>query len=215
VRLVRLPDPLVAFPEGLRFHAYHSSRVEHVGVFTVPVTDAPIFDLLLTDDAAVPDSLLTPVSFNPGDGRVGSFAVSDGLPRPGGPDRVPDQGGYAAVWARRTLAILTWACDGDGRRHLTLSTGDKLGGGRATVRLRWNGGTLADAGSWQISTNVTDAVLAPRAQVDALTRRALASHQLDVLLIDEAGERHLHEFTVAGLDRALEARRCFADLLKP
>lgn len=214
-RLMRLPEPLVAFPEGLRFHAYHASRGEHIGVFTVAVTDAPVIDLLLAADAAVPDSRLTPVAFNPGDGRVGSFAVSDGPPGAGGPDRGPDQGGYAAVWARRTLAILTWACDAGGRRHLTLSTGDKLGGGPATVRLRWDGGTFADAGSWTISTNVTDAVLAPRAQVDALTRRALAANELDVLLIDDQGGRHLHEFTIEGLERALEARRCFAELLDP
>lgn len=202
-RLVRLPARLVAFPEGFRFHAFNPTTPEFVGTFVAPVTDEPVMDVLLSPGTVTPDSALAPVLSVDGGGRgerVGAFAVSE----TGGAT------GFAAVWARGSLAILTWACGEDGGRHLTLSLDGKLPGTRAGVRMRLDKGAFEDVGSWRVAEGVSDALVAPADVVEPITRKALGAATMHLVFTDEDGRRGVHSFPLADLERALAGRACFA-----
>lgn len=55
----RLPEPLVAFPGGLRFHAHRLRGVaDYFGLFTVPLEEVPILEVVIDHGLrAEPDSL--------------------------------------------------------------------------------------------------------------------------------------------------------------
>lgn len=198
-----LPRQLVAFPEGLRFHAFDATGDGYVGTWVAPVRKEPILRLTLASAQAVPDSLLTHFALRAGQARVGNFAVSDD----------EDRGvGYAAVFARDTPAILSWACGEDGRRYLTLGTGGSLGGDRVAVRLRLDGGAWSD-GVWGVSSGPSDAAVVPEADVERLTLDALGARRLEVVLRPTAGAPQAHVFDLEGLDGALAGKPCFSGLL--
>lgn len=194
-RLARLPRELIAFPEGLRFHAFDMAEREYLGVYTVQPDDGPVYDLILDDGLAVPDSALVPLVFDPSHARVGSFVVESGR--------------FAAVWARGTMAVLTWACDGDARRHLTLSTGDTFAGEHVSVEVRAGREEFVAAGDWTVARDVSDALLAPADEAGQVTARALGATTLAVLVVGEGGVRRVHEFGVGELARALDDLGCW------
>jgi hypothetical protein len=132
---------------------------------------------------------------------VGDFDVSNEL------------GGYAAVWARGSAAILTWSCGEDGRRHLTVSTGDKLPGGHVDVRMATDGTRSEPVGRWQVQEGVTDAVRVPEASVDPMTRTALESREISFVLIDADQRGAAHTFPIEELRDALSGLACFGPLL--
>lgn len=194
-RLARLPDELIVFPEGLRFHAFDLAERAHLGVFTVEPDDRPVYELVLDDGLAVPDSVLVPLVFDPSHARVGSFVVEPGR--------------FAAIWARGTMAVLTWACDGDARRHLTLSTGDTFAGEHVAVQVRVDRGDFVAAGGWSVARDVTDALRAPAAEAERVTERARGATTLAVLVAGDAGVRRVHEFGVTELREALTDLACW------
>lgn len=198
---VPLPDRLVAFPEGLRFHAFDLGEYRRVGTYTTAVVAEPILRVRLGEEEIVPDSTL--VRLDPGEGQesVGAFAVSE------------DFGGYAAVWARHSAAILTWSCGEDGRRYVTISTADKLAGDRVDVSLVVGVGRPEPMGAWEVQEGVTDAVVVPEASVDTLTRIALGAAELSFVLADAADVRRAHTFQTRDLREALAGHACFASLL--
>ena len=113
-RQVRLPESVVAYPEGLRFHVFDKRATTHLGVYALPVESRPVLSLVVDGESRVEQGRLEWYDLEEeGSGRgAGRFALGS-----------DEQGAYAAVWADGSPAILTWACsEGDGRRHLALST---------------------------------------------------------------------------------------------
>lgn len=198
-----LPNQLVAFPEGLRFHGFDARGRTYVGTWVAPVRNEPILRLTLASAEAVPDSMLTHFALRAGQARVGNFAVSD--------DEEPGVG-YAAVFARNTPAILSWACGEEGRRYLTLGTGGSLGGDRVPVRLRLDGGSWREE-VWEVSSGLSDAAVAPEGDVERLTTDALRARRLEVILHPTAGAPQAHVFDLDGLEEALAGRPCFSGLV--
>lgn len=200
---VRLPDRLVAFPEGLRFHAYTESPARHAGVFVLPVSEVPILELALSDATRADEADLARLRSGEDARDVGGFLVGTGS----------EGGGYAAVFSGDG-AVLTWACDGRGRRHLTLGTDRTWRADEMAVRVRADGGAWQEPRRWRVVVGLSPSAIAPEADVERVTRLALASRELS-LVLDPVGEggREAHAFDVTGLERALREQRCFASLL--
>lgn len=198
---VPLPDRLVAFPEGLRFHVYDETESRRVGTYVAPVVAEPILEVRLGEAEVVPDSALSRFRAAEGQGEVGDFAVSE------------EHGGYSAVWARTSAAILTWSCDDAGKRFVTLSTADKLAGDEAAVSLVAGAGRPEPVGRWPVQEGVTDALVVPDEAIADVTLRALEAVSLNIVIEDAEGRRTAHSFPTDDLRGALAGRACFAELL--
>jgi hypothetical protein len=199
----RLPEQLVEFPEGLRFHANAlRDPIEYLGIFTIPVAEAPVLELVLSHATrADPDGLRGVVLGETGAGGGSAILVSD-----------EDDGGYAAVFAHRTAAVLSWACGVAGDRYLSLNTAGRLGGSRVGIRFRVDGGPWEDAGSWDVHPGPTESVVVPEEQVEPLTLRSLAATEVAFVVTTEKGAKQAHAFEVTGLADALATRPCFRAL---
>ncbi|MEQ9568819.1 MAG: hypothetical protein RLN75_01405, partial [Longimicrobiales bacterium] len=119
-------------------------------------------------------------------------------------------GGYTALFARRTSAIVSWACGEGGRRYLTLNLPGRVEGPEVAVRMRVDGGDWESRGRWRVQTGPTDAVVAPEEHQESLTRSAVGGRALDVVLTADSGAMQAHGFDVEGLGDALAERPCWA-----
>lgn len=202
----RLPERLVAFPEGLRFHANTlRTQVEFLGTFTLPLDEVPVLELVVSDETTADPASLQQMVLDDSV-RVGGGAVLQGE---------DDTGGYTALFALRTSSILSWACGEGGRRHLTLSVPGRLEGPEVTVRARIDEGEWQSLGPWPVQSGPTDAVVAPDDLVASFTARALAGRALDFVVTEGSGSTQAHAFDVADLGSALAERACWAELAEP
>lgn len=215
IRQPSLPERLVAFPEGLRFHAFDGQAGDHVGVFTVPVEERPVLHLLLDEERRVdPDSLTTfLLSEDQRSEMAGSWAL-----------RTEDQGGgWAALWANPGAGILTWSCVED-RRGVTLGTSDSFTGDAVAVRVRRDDGEWVDMGAWPVQRGIRDALVVPEERYQDLRRWFGGTGTVDLVTEDgangatgatrEQGEegsirRRVHRFETEGLEEALAALGCW------
>lgn len=205
IRQPSLPERLVAFPEGLRFHAFDGQAGDHVGVFTVPVEERPVLHLVL-DEArrADPDSLAQfLLSEVQGSEMAGTWAL-----------RTEDEGGgWAALWANPGAGILTWSCVED-RRGVTLGTSDSFTGDAVDVRVRRDDGEWAGLGAWPVQRGIRDALVVPEERHGDLRRWFGGSATVDLVTEDgegggEARARRAHRFETEGLEEALAALGCW------
>lgn len=198
----RLPERLVAFPEGLRFHANAlRDPIEYLGVFTLPLAEVPVLELVVSEGTRADPASLRQVVLDDSV-RVGGGAVIQGD---------DDAGGYTALFAVRTSAVLSWACGEGGRRFVSLSLAGRVEGDEAEVRVRTDGGDWRPLGRWRVqSGGPTDAVVAPEAHLESLTRAALEARELAFVVTEDSGGTQAHAFDLEGLADALSARACWA-----
>lgn len=202
----RLPERLVVFPEGLRFHAnVVRTQMEYLGAFTLPLEEVPVLELVVSDETTTDPASLQQMVLDDSV-RVGGGAVIQGE---------DETGGYTALFALRTSSILSWACGEGGRRHLTLSVPGRLEGAEVAVRARVDEGEWEPLGAWPVQSGPTDAVVAPDDLVASLTARALEGRALDVVVTEASGSTQAHAFDVADLGPALSERGCWAELTEP
>lgn len=192
-----LPDRLLTFPEGLRFHAFDARKDRRYGIYHVPFEERGILTLVLDDEGRVPRDSLTMYALEGQDaGRtIGSFAVL----------KAPDRG-YAALQAEHGLAIMTWSCT-DGEPEVGVSLPSKLEGEAVDVLARRDGGSFESLGRWRVQRGPRDAVVPPEG-ARAAFRRWLSGRAVVDLRVDDDGARQVHRFRVDGLEEALGALGC-------
>lgn len=207
IRQPSLPERLVAFPEGLRFHAFDGDKGDHVGVFTVPMEERPVLHLVLDEKArSDPDSLATfLLSEDQRAEMAGTWAL-----------RTEDEGGgWAALWANPGAGILTWSCVDD-RRGVTLGTSDSFTGDAVDVRVRRDDGGWVPLGAWPVQRGIRDALVVPEELHPDLRRWFAGRAMVDLVTEDREGggegvsrSRRVHRFETDGLEEALAALGCW------
>jgi hypothetical protein len=199
-----LPDRLITFPEGLRFHAFDMGRRSRYGIYHVPFEERGILTLVLDDGSRVPRDSLTMYALEGQDaGRtIGTFAVLTA------PDR-----GYAALQAEHGLAIMTWSC-ADGEPEVGVSLPTKVEGEEVDVGARRDEGAFESVGRWRVQRGPRDAVVPPEGARAAFRRRLSGSAVVD-LRVDDDRARQVHRFHVDGLEEALGALGCRPPSARP
>jgi hypothetical protein len=200
-----LPRRLIAYPEGIRFHAFDLEGERFVGSWHVAAEPKPLLELVLDTTTRVAGDLFY---FDVKQGSTSAPMMREG---DDGEDYVmlPDVGGGG---------FLIWSC-GEGRRWLSLSTGLKLGGDSTGVRVAFDRVEFANE-PWPILQSLTDAVLAPEAQVDPLTTRAAAARltNFTVATATRANDGSANPRTVTygfrtdSIASRIETLPCFAEL---
>jgi hypothetical protein len=163
-----LPPRLIAFPDGIRFHAYIDTEARFVGSWHVPPDPRPALDLVL-------DSITR---------ARGELFLYDAV-REGAPASMPrileDGEGESYLMLPEVAdgGFLIWSCGG-GRRWVSMSTGLELPRDTAEVRTRFDGGEWSGDEGWEVLHSLTDAVLVPASAIDSLTARAARAKLVNV-----------------------------------
>jgi hypothetical protein len=193
----RLPERLIAFPEGLRLH---TTRVrgwtEHFGVFVVPVRPVPVLEAVLVDSARALPTELQEVSIGGATGMAPVTVSGDG-----------GRSGSTALFSRDGLGVLTWSCIEDGPLALSLSLRGETAAG--TLSVGWSVDRLEIEASvpWDRAAGPGGAVLrAPDAVARDFTRAASMGATASVR-IEAEGTSPLF-FDLGGLEAELETLGC-------
>lgn len=220
-RQPRLPDELIGFEEGLRFHAYDHADGRYVGTWVSPVGESGVLEVVLGEEERVErDSL------------AGDYGLPKGAERSAADQtRTTDpERGYAAVWGLGGGGVLTWACSDD-VLFLSVALGRKTRSGQRAgagdprvderpppipVGVRFDpSGAWSDAGAWPVTTSFTDAVVAPAEWADSITLRALETGRLELQTDEGRLRRTTFVFDVEGMGAELRLLPCTDDELIP
>jgi hypothetical protein len=192
--LLRLPDRLLRFGDGLRFHAYTQAPNAWYGAFTsdfgVPVAHVTVSEEAARAPLPQPDSL-TGVR-----AAVGSIVA-----------HADNRVSRVSVFSSESYAALTWLCR-DGVAELTFASGGRLHGD-PTMTLRV-GAAERPVGRWSLVRAFTDGALAPDAAIAPFTAAARSARVLTLGVRDGPGEGVHHTFDAHGLDEALHSLACLA-----
>lgn len=188
----RLPDRLLLFGDGLRFHAYTQSPNAWYGAFTSDFA-VPSAHLEVSKEAARV-ARRGPEDLAGARAAVGSVVAhaDDGMAR-------------VSVFSSESYAVLTWLCR-DGAAELTFASGGRLRGD-PTLTLR----TGADErlfGRWTLVRAFTDGAIAPDAVLASFTAAARSARAFTLAVRDGPGEAARYTFDGHGLDEALRTLGC-------
>lgn len=205
-----LPPRMIAFREGIRFHAFVEDSARFVGSWHVPPRPGPSLDLVL-DTLEVTKgelSLFDPVEVE------ASRTESDYAPR-----RIEDSGGqvYVMVPGVGDGGFLVFSCGG-GRRWVSVSTSTTIRFDTADVAVGYDGGDPEPA-RWEVLHSMSDAVLAPARGVDSLAVRMARAERVNVQVALRPGRGDLRPtpttfaFLTGGLAGELSDVPCFRGLM--
>ncbi len=190
--LLRLPERLLRFGDGLRFHAYTQAPNAWYGAFAsdfgVPVAHLTVSEEMARAPLARPDSL-TGVR-----AAVGSIAT-----------HADDRISRVSVFSSESYAVLTWQCR-DGVAELAFASGGRLHGD-PTVTLRTRAGERS-FGPWGLVRAFTDGALAPDTVVAPFTAAARSLPVLTLGVRAGPGDGTHYTFDTHGLDEALRSLTC-------
>jgi len=189
---LRLPDRLLRFGEGLRFHAFTETPNRwygaYAGDFGVPMAHLVVGPDNALQAVTAPDSLA-------GDGGETRAVLSRALA--GAP--------AVSAFSFDSYAVLTWRCTVEGT-ELTFSSGGRLAGD-PSVTLSLGSGELP-FGTWSLIRAYTDGAAAPAGVVGDFTAAVRRAQGITLLVGVEAGNPERYSFDTRELDAALRGLDC-------
>ena len=189
---LRLPDRLLRFGDGLRFHAFTQSPNAWYGAFQSDF-DVPVAHLTVSEEAArarlqQPDSL------------TGVRAVVGSIV-----EHADDRLARVSVFSSESYAVLTWQCRG-GKPELTFASGGRL---HADPTLTLDVGHIERSfGRWSLVRAFTDGAVAPDAVIAPFTAATRGARVLTLGVRDGPGDGVRYVFDARGLDEALRRLSC-------
>jgi hypothetical protein len=165
-----LPSRLIAYPDGIRFHAYVDTEASFVGSWHVAPVPGPALELVL-------DSL------SRAQGELFLYRFVEEAPTTS-PRILEDSEGenYLMLPEVADGGFLIWSCGG-GRRWVSMSTAVKMPADTVDVATRFDRGEWSGEQRWEVLRAQTDAVLVPEEAIDSLTTRAARAHLVNVSVV--------------------------------
>jgi hypothetical protein len=189
---LRLPDRLLRFGEGLRFHAFTETPNRwygaYAGDFGVPMAHLVVSADNALQAATAPDTLA-------GDGGETRAVVSRALA--GAP--------AVSAFSFDSYAVLTWRCTAEGV-ELTFSSGARLAGDPSvTLSL---GSRELRFGTWSLIRAYTDGAAAPAEVVAGFTAAIRRAKAVTLLVGVDPDVPERYSFNTRELDEALRGLDC-------